>query len=165
MIEGLVASGYSCCEEVSRGLIREQHAAGGTLLPWRDLPGFAAECERRMQVQLAAAAPASPTFFDRGLPDIIAYLRFAGLRPTPALFAAARAYTPLVFLAPSWAEIYINDPERPQSFSEAVGLHAELERSYRECGFEIVSLPRAPVNKRVAFIENTLGEARTRIAS
>ena len=156
LIDALRGRGHVCCQEVSRQLIREQHACGGALLPWRDLPGFAAECERRMRAQLAEADGHTLVFFDRGLPDIIAYLRHAGLQPAPGLFDEARIYTPLVFLAPPWPAIFRQDPERPQTYLDAVALHAELERAYRNCGFEIVPLPRADVATRVAFVERTL---------
>lgn len=156
LIDALRARSHACREEVSRQLIREQHACGGAQLPWLDLPGFAAECERRMRAQLAEADGHTLVFFDRGLPDIIAYLRHAGLPPASRLFDAARAYTPIVFLAPPWPAIYTQDPERPQTYLDAVALHAELERAYRDCGFEIVPLPRADVATRVAFVERTL---------
>lgn len=156
LLDALHARGHACCAEVSRQLIREQHACGRTLLPWSNLPGFADECERRMHAQLAAATDRELCFFDRGLPDIIAYLRHAGLTPAPRLFQAARRYTQFVFLAPPWAAIYTQDPERPQTFDDAVALHAQLDRAYRDCGFVVVSLPRASVAERVAFVERTL---------
>jgi predicted ATPase len=110
-----------------------------------------------MFAQLARHPGQPLVFFDRGLPDIIAYLRHAGFVPHARLFRAARdSYTPLVFLAPAWAEIYAQDTERPQGYLEAVALHAEIERAYRECGFEIALLPRVSVPERVAFVEATL---------
>ena len=159
LIDALRARGHACCEEVSRQLIREQHAHGGALLPWRDLPGFAAECERRMCGQLAETAGHALVFLDRGLPDIIAYLRHAGLQPPSRLFADARAYARVVFLAPPWQAIYTQDAERPQTYLDAVALHAELERAYRDCGFTIVPLPRADIATRVAFVERVLAGA------
>lgn len=159
LIDALHARGHACRAEVSRQLIREQHACGGALLPWRDLPGFAAECERRMRAQLGETGVRGLVFFDRGLPDIVAYLHHAGLPPPSGLFDEARAYTPLVFLAPPWPAIFTQDPERPQTYLDAVALHAELERAYRDCGFEIVPLPRADVATRVAFVERKLAAA------
>jgi predicted ATPase len=159
LVDALSVAGHRCCEEASRKLIREQHACGGAWLPWRDLPGFAAECERRMREQLMRYSGHAPVFFDRGLPDIIAYLRDAGLRPDDRLFQCVRFYTPLAFLAPPWPEIYRQDPERPQTYDEAARLYGELERAYRECGFAIALLPRAPVPERVAFVERSLAVA------
>lgn len=159
LIDALRARGHICCAEVSRQLIREQHACGGALLPWRDMPGFATECERRMRAQLAGVDGSALVFFDRGLPDIVAYLRHAGVEPDSCLLAGARAYTPFVFLAPPWSAIFTQDPERPQTYLEAVALGAELERAYRESGFDIAYLPLADVATRVAFVERTLATA------
>jgi len=159
LLDALRTRGHACRAEVSRQLIREQHACGGTLLPWRNLPGFADECERRMHEQLASGTDRELVFFDRGLPDIIAYLRHAGLSPAPRLFLSARRYTPCVFLAPPWAEIYAQDPERPQTYADAVALHAQLDRAYRDCGFAVVPLPRASVAERVDFVERALSAA------
>lgn len=156
LLEALAAAGHACQAEVSRQIIREQHEAGGKLMPWHDLPGFAVECERRMLAQLEKTTAAPLVFFDRGIPDIIAYLRHAGHVPAPRLFALTRAYTPLVLLAPPWEEIYRKDAERPQSYARSVELHAELVRTYRECGFDAVELPRASVRERVAFVETTM---------
>ena len=152
LLDALKATGELCFPEVSRDLIREQSARGGTLLPWEDLPGFAAECAERMRAQLAAAGQSRRAFFDRGLPDLIAYLRHGGCAPAPELSCESRVYAPVVFLAPPWPKIFVNDTERPQTFQESVALHEQLLCAYRECGFDIQLLPQVPVVSRVDFV-------------
>lgn len=144
---------------MSRLLIQEQQAAGGTALPWLDLEAYAQECGRRMLSQLRAGSRARRVFFDRGLPDLIGYLRCAGRDVPDSLLACRAHYTPLVFMAPPWREIYVNDPERPQTYAEAAALAAHIRSAYEDLGFEIVDLARAPVSARVERIR-AIVEAR-----
>lgn len=154
LLDALRADGWPCHAEVSRAIIEEQHAKGGRLYPWEDIKGFAAECVVRMRHQLHASCAHPVSFFDRALPDVIAYLRHRSLAPGPELFERARDYTPLAFIAPPWREIYACDPARPQPFAEAEAIHRQIVRAYSDCGFVLCELPRASVTSRVAFIVN-----------
>jgi predicted ATPase len=81
LLEALREAGFAGAEEVSRRLIREQVALGSTLVPWQDLAGFAQLALARMvQQHEAAVRRGGITFFDRGLPDLVAYLEAAGHR-------------------------------------------------------------------------------------
>jgi predicted ATPase len=149
LINALTLGGETCCPEVSRDLIREQRIGGGRALPWLDLEAFACECSRRMLAQLANCGVAPRIFFDRGLPDLIGYLRCAGRDVPESLLASAAHYTRLVFWAPPWREIYVNDAERPQNYSEAAALGEHIRAAYDELGFEVVDLARESVDARV----------------
>jgi len=148
LLRALADSGEICYEESSRVLIREQLARAGLLVPWGDLPAFAQECSKRMRAQLADSARHGRCFFDRGLPDLIGYLSHGGHRAPDAWRAASRAYASVVFFAPSWREIFVNDAERPQSFVEAQELSAHIRRAYEECGFQLVELVKSSVADR-----------------
>jgi predicted ATPase len=114
-----------------------------------------------MQAQLADSARFSDNsrhadsvqqgrcFFDRGLPDLIGYLSHDGHRAPDAWRAATRHYAPLVFFAPPWREIYVNDAERPQPFAEAQDLSAHIRRAYLGCGFHLVELVAGTVRDRL----------------
>ena len=116
-----------------------------------------------MAHQLREARADRLTFFDRGVPDLIGYLSYRGLAPSPELLVSAADYTPLVFMAPPWRQIFVNDAERPQTFEEASAIHRELCRAYRECGFTVLALPLATVAARVEFVERTLVVAFARL--
>ena len=154
LLHALAAAGEICYEEASRTLIREQLARKGRLLPWGDLWGFAQECGTRMQAQLADSAQRGRCFFDRGLPDLIGYLSHGGRSAPDAWRAASRDYAPMVFFAPPWREIYVNDAERPQTFEEAQDLSAHIRQAYFDCGFRLVELVASPVPDR---LEQVLG--------
>ncbi|TPG58717.1 AAA family ATPase [Hymenobacter nivis] len=160
LLGALRAAGFAGADEVSRRLIQEQVALGSGRVPWHDLAGFAELALARMVADYAAAVRrGGVTFFDRGLPDIIAYLDVAGL-PVPAHYyaaAAAHPYQAPVFLAPPWAEIYVNDAERWQTFAEATALHGALRRTYQRLGFAVLELPKTTVAARVAFVRAAAG--------
>jgi predicted ATPase len=161
LLNALRLAGYHTVDEASRVLIQEQVAQGGRCLPWVDLPCFARLALHRMIAdynQASTQPDCSATFFDRGIPDIIAYLRVAGLPIDAAFYQAVQQYPyqPQVFMAPPWEAIYVNDSERWQTFTEATALHDALVDTYRSLGFTIVPLPLVPVADRVTFIQHTL---------
>ena len=159
LLAALAAAGFAVVPEVSRQLIQEQVALGSVLVPWHDLSGFAELARGRMVAQHTAASQRGGlTFFDRGLPDLIAYLTAAGLPVAPAYYRAVAdyPYQRLAFLAPPWPEIYVNDPERWQTPAEAAALYEVLHATYAALGFDVCVLPRTTVAARVAFVQATL---------
>ena len=159
LLAALAEAGYTVVPEVSRQLIQEQVALGSPLVPWRDLGGFAELARGRMVAQHAAARQRGGiTFFDRGLPDLLAYLTAAGLPVPPAYYRAVAEYPyqRLAFLAPPWPEIYVNDPERWHTPAEAAALYEALHATYEALGFEVCVLPRTTVAARVAFVRAAL---------
>jgi predicted ATPase len=109
-----------------------------------------------------AVANTGITFFDRGIPDIIAYLKAAGL-PVDNKYDTAfqqHPYQPLAFILPPWKAIYVNDAERWQTFEEAVHLYTSIRETYEALGFTLVTVPEAPVENRVRFIQQTIGQLR-----
>lgn len=157
LLQALADSGEVCYEESSRVLIREQLATAGPLVPWSDLSAFAQECGKRMRAQLTDSARHRRCFFDRGLPDLIGYLTHGGRSAPDEWRENSRAYSPTVFFAPPWREIYVNDAERPQSFAEASELSMHIRRAYEDCGFRLVELTQSPVAERRRQILDCLG--------
>ena len=155
LLKALRRAGFASTDEVSRHLIQEQVALGSGVVPWQDLAGFAELALARMVAQHHQAAPRrGVTFFDRGIPDILAYLAVAGLPVPPAYHAIAIAhpYKNPIFLAPPWPEIYVNDAERWQTFTEAEVLYHALRDTYQRLGYTVLELPRSPVAARVDFV-------------
>jgi predicted ATPase len=151
LLAALARQGEVCYEEVSRQVIREQKAQNGRLLPWFNLEPFAQECLGRMQAQLLDSRQHDRAFFDRGLPDVAGYMRHGGLTP-PELRIASRAYSPLVFFAPPWREIFVNDTERPQTYDVSLALSAQIRRAYVEFGFRVIELEKASVETRLDYV-------------
>lgn len=133
-------AGFIGAEEVLRPLIQEQVALGSWLVPWLDWAGFAELARARLVAQHAAASQhCGLTFFDRSLPNLIAYLEVAGQPVAAAAHAAvvAHSYQSPVFLAPPWPEIYVNDAERWQTLAEAEALYYARRRTYQALGYRL----------------------------
>lgn len=155
LIDALAAAGYPRTVEAGRGIIQDQAAIGGNALPWRD-PALFAELMLcwEMRSYHMAGAQAGPVLFDRGVPDVLGYLRLLG-RKVPEHMARAAAifrYNRRVFIAPPWREIFRQDAERKQSFDEAVRTYEAMVAIYRDLAYELVELPPATVAERVRFV-------------
>ncbi|MDQ0470675.1 AAA family ATPase [Labrys wisconsinensis] len=155
LIAALERAGHACMPEAGRAVIQDQMRIDGPALPWRDPAAFA-ELMLGLDMRshaMAGAAP-GPVFFDRGVPDVPGYLALTGL-PVPGHMQRAAEtvrYNRLVFIAPPWPAIFGQDAERRQDFDEAVRTHAAMAAIYGELGYELVELPLAPVEARLAFV-------------
>jgi predicted ATPase len=100
-------------------------------------------------------------FSDRAIPDTLGYARLIGLRDTRVMESACRRYryAPLVFLAPPWKEIYETDTERKQDFTEAERTFDVVADVYRQCGYELLELPKLPPPARARFLLDRLNLA------
>lgn len=112
-----------------------------------------------MRSYRAARELAGPVFFDRGVPDTIGYLRLCGLPVPDHLTNAATKfrYARRVFVAPPWPEIFTQDEERKQTLDEAERTCQSVAGVYAELGYELVTLPPAPVEERVRFLLDAAG--------
>jgi predicted ATPase len=162
LLYALESKGYSCVSEVSRKLIRQQEAVRSGYVPWKDLAGFARICLDHMISDFESASSENLTFFDRGIPDIIAYLLAGGLPVDDPFYNAAEKYryAPEVFIAPPWKAIYINDPERWQTYEEASALYERITAVYLGLGYRISELPLTSVAERTAFVLTKTNELK-----
>lgn len=155
LLAALEACGHFCLPEAGRAIIQAQVAIGGQALPWADRSAFAElmlSCEIRSYE--TAKARNGLAFFDRGVPDVAGYLRLIGL-PVPAHVRKAvelYRYNRQVFIAPPWREIFAQDQERKQDFDEAIRTYEALATTYTAAGYELIELPRVPVDERNRFI-------------
>src|SRR5690606_35737828 len=156
LLQALKNKKYSCYEESSREVIKAEVLLGSECLPWKNLACFARKVLHRMEEQLVSRKndPSSVAFFDRGIPDIIAYLNYGGLKVEDIYLQILQqhVYESIVFLAPPWEAIYVNDPERWQTFAEAKKIHEQIIAVYKSFGFNLVLLPKANVAERVDFV-------------
>jgi predicted ATPase len=155
LLAALCEGGVSTVPEVGRAIVQEQVACGGTVLPWIDQPSFMEEVLRRnMQDHRTAVRLNAPVFFDRGVPECLAWARILGVGVQPHHRAAVNEYryNPLVFLAEPWPEIYVTDTERLESFEVATASYQPTVAAYLEAGYQPVKLPKGTVAERVAFV-------------
>ena len=155
LLAALRQRGFRTMPEAGRAIIQDQVAIGGTALPWADRLAFA---ELMLGWELRshheACEFAEPVFFDRGVPDVMGYLRVCGLDVPEHIRRAASKfrYNTRVFLAPPWREIFHADAERKQSWDEAVATFESMVSTYESLDYKIVLLPLASVEERRAFV-------------
>jgi predicted ATPase len=155
LLDALEKDGYKRSVEAGRAVIQQQLSIGGNALPWGDRIQFAKlmlAYEIRSYEQ--ALQTPGPVFFDRGMPDVLGYLRLIGeIIPEHMKKAAAKfRYNPRVFIAPFWPEIFHPDEERKQDYAEAVRTHDAMVATYSALEYELVEIPRTPVSERLEFL-------------
>lgn len=151
----LQSRGFHCAPEVAREIIQDQVRDGGDALPWKDRTLFTElMLKRSIESYHMHSSADRPTFFDRGIPDSLAYACLIGLPDKRVLQNACRQYrfASCVFIAPPWEEIYKTDSERKQNFDEAVRTWQQISQTYQECGYTLVELPKTKPEIRVEFI-------------
>jgi len=112
---------------------------------------------RARQFGQATVSKAPLEFFDRGIPDVLAYMEHFGQAYGPSFekFATDHRYDQ-VFITPPWEEIYITDGQRMESFPEAWALHRALMATYAKFGYRPLEVPKDTVAHRMEFILDTL---------
>ncbi len=156
VIEEFNRRGIATMPEISREVIREAKEQGIDQLFLEDPILFSRKLieGRVKQYQAASRMNAPVVFFDRGIPDVTAYLRYSGT-PIPSDFQQAcetYKYDQPVFIMPPWEEIYTTDFERYESFNQAQLIHNKLVNMYMELGYFIIFVPFGTVEKRADFI-------------
>lgn len=155
LLAALAEAGFATMPEAGRAIIHDQIRIGG--------PGWHGQ-DRRLYAELmlgwemrswhAAQGAEGPVFFDRGIPDVIGYLGLYEGRVPAHVIRAAQVfrYHPVVLLAPPWAGIFEQDEDRGQDFAEAEATARAMEQAYAGAGYDLLSLPFAPVAERVDFV-------------
>jgi predicted ATPase len=160
LIDALASEGVRHMPEAGRAIIQDQVDIGGTALPWSDREAFATlMLAWEMRSYREAVSASGPIIFDRGIPDVIGYLRLCRL-PVPASVLKAaelRRYANRVFIAPPWPAIFKQDTERKQTLAEAEATYHAMVEAYSSLGYELVMLPLTSVAERARFVRERIG--------
>ncbi len=156
VINELKNRAFTCFDEVSRDIIKEAQQEGIEQLFLADPFLFSRKLiEGRLKQYHEADKIDKPLiFFDRGIPDVNAYLRYIK-QDIPEEFekiTKEHPYDRLVFIMPPWEDIYTTDAERYESFNQAQLIHNKLVNYYKELGYYLIFVPFGPVEKRVDYI-------------
>ncbi len=159
VIDELESRNYPCKHEVSRTIIKEQLEIGGDILPWKNLASFSKLLMESRIKQFEEVLSLAYTFFDRGLPDIIAYMQKDKLFIPDEYATKVKEsyYFSKVFIVPPWKEIYHNDGERKEDYDTACMINDLIIRTYQDLGYQTVILPKISIKERTDFILNEIG--------
>jgi predicted ATPase len=151
---------FRTVEEPGRQIVREALETGSDALPWVNPEAFV-----RRAIEIAAESLRAvkgtdgPVFFDRSAVDALAHFERLSM-DTPAdlkSLGEACLYHRTVFFAPPWADLYVQDEERPLSFEEAVREYNWLRIAYPARGYRLIELPKTSVEARADFVLKSLG--------
>jgi predicted ATPase len=156
LIRALEKLGYEVEEESARAYIDEELQKGKTIEVIRGDEALFQQAIFDRKIERHSSLPQDKTiFFDRGLPDSIAYLRANDLKVTSEVETATKhsAYKKVFILDLVGHSI---DHARTESKELASRIHTELARAYEELGIPVVRVPVLPVSERVQFVLNNL---------
>lgn len=147
--------GYPVLAEPARLIIDEKLASGLTIDQIVGDPNWLPSVVERSYRQESAVPKDELYFFDRALPDSIAYYSLAG-RARDSFFDRALKeirYRKIFLLA---LVDYQNDSARSETPEQARAIHEKIREGYMGEGYEIIDVPVLPVGERVDFVLNLL---------
>ncbi|MEM9867747.1 MAG: ATP-binding protein [Bacteroidota bacterium] len=168
IIKGLEERGFPCFHEIIREMTSKAKSEGhpeaftsNPLLFVEDSLQFNKDLlkGRTEHFKKSLTLEQPIIFFDRGIPDVLAYMDFFDQPYDEAFTRASRVNRyDRVFLLPPWKEIYVSDNERLESFDEAQKIHAALEDTYSHLGYEPILVPKRTVPERIDFVLEKLND-------
>lgn len=150
---------YCCFEEISRTVTLEAQKKGIEQLFLTEPLLFSKLLleGREKHFLEAEKSPEDIVFFDRGIPDVKAYLDFFNTK-YPAIFSEkCHEYSyDFIFHFSPWKNIYTIDNERYETFEDAVLIDKYIIKTYTDLGYKIVNIPFGNLEDRLQFILNFL---------
>ncbi len=159
VLNELIKRNYHCMPEVSREVTLKAQQDGIDQLFLTDPILFSKLLLEGREQQFISANKTShkQVFFDRGLPDVYAYLKFSNADYPSYFKEKCLQYTyDKVFRFLPWKEIYITDNERYETFEESEKINIFLENTYKELGYILINVPFGSIEERTDFIINSL---------
>ncbi len=159
ILREFIKRGYECMPEISREVtLKAQKEGIDQLFLEQPLLFSQMLLEGREQQYLAAEkSNAEVIFFDRGIPDVHAYMNYLGNEYPPVYKEKSKKYNyTKVFMCAPWKKIYRSDNERYETFEQAVKIDTFLKDAYEEIGYEIIDVPFGTVKERCDFILHSL---------
>ena len=153
----LLGDRHATVSEPARELIAEHAAQTGeaTLDGRPEL--FLTRLVQRSIDDFRSGSGATVVFFDRGLPDCVAYAAVLGMDREPLLEQANEfRYDSPVFIAPPWKEIDTTDALRRATFEQVETFHFHLRSAYLQLGYGLIELPKISPSGRVEVVTEHL---------
>jgi predicted ATPase len=158
VIDQLKQRGLFILPEISRDVIREARKEGIEQLFLTDPLAFS---NRLLEGRIKQFNQANNglNFYDRGIPDVLAYHRFTGdLIPEAYLEACTQFRYDHVFFFPPWESIYEQDSERYEDFEKSSQISEVLLDLYTELNYDVKIIPLDTIEHRESYILKQLTE-------
>lgn len=161
LINYLEKEGYPVMQEISRQVILEAQKEGIEQLFLENPILFSEKLlmGRLRQFKEADNYAGPILFYDRGIPDVTAYMDFLNTHyPENFSTSCLENRYDKIFVLPPWEDIYQKDNERYESFEEAKKIFNYLKNSYKKYGYTVYEVPVGSIKERAQFILNNLKE-------
>ena len=151
VIRTLEQRGYKVIHEVARAYIDNELMKGKTLA---EIKADELAFERHIlmeKVRIESTLEKDEIiFFDRGVPDSIAYYKLNGLEATEPFQKSGEVRYQNVFLFERLR--FLTDPVRSEDEKTAGRLNRLIEESYYSLGYDIIHVPLLSVEERTEFV-------------
>lgn len=155
VISLLLKDGFFCMEEISREIIKEAEELGkkNYFLSEPIVFSQAILDKRIAQYQKSQHNNVDFCFFDRGIPDVTAYLNHVNCEfPEHFTQALETHIYDLVFVFPPWRAIYTNDNERFETYEESILIDQSIVDEYKKKHPKVIYVPFGTPKERASFI-------------
>ncbi|QTD38386.1 ATP-binding protein [Polaribacter batillariae] len=159
VLNNLISRDFFCMEEVSREVILKAKEKGIDQLFLTEPLLFSTMLleGREQQYKIANKTNHKLVFFDRGLPDIYAYMNYFKTSYPAVFLEKSKQYKyDAIFHFSPWKQIHTTDNERYETFEQAVTIDQFLVDAYKKLGYTITNVPFGKVEERTNFILNSL---------
>lgn len=157
LIELLKAKGHICFDEISREQIERAkhnshaHAFADNPIAFSQ-PLWKGRIRQYHDAQkVLNQENTAHVFFDRGLPDVVAYLSPTERQKTQWEDALNQYRYDLVFLLQPQRSFYQKDNQRMENYAEALRLHHSIKSVYEQLG-PVIEVPFLSPADRLVFI-------------
>ncbi len=162
IINALESSGHYCFHEIIRSMTLEAKKDFNLDTPGTNPIAFVDDSKsfninllygRLNQYNKAKELDRELVFYDRGMPDVLAYMDYfdQSYEQDFTQICQQNRYDQ-IFILPPWREIYIQDNERLENYAQATEIHHHLEKTYTALGYDIIEVPFASIAERMNFI-------------
>ena len=158
LIDLLTTKGFQTVPEAGRQYFEREFAKGRMIDEIRkDRATMTCQIYEMWVKQESGLRDAEALFLDRGLPDSLAFYRFAGLNPNEILPDCFQHRYASVFILNRLP--YQQDGIRVRDDASAAYIDSWMERDYNALGYNVVRVPVLPPEERLAFIIDGLSES------
>ena len=151
--------GFYCFDEVSREVTIKAQEQGIEQLFLTEPLLFSKMLLEGREEQFIASKKINKkqVFFDRGIPDVHAYMNYFNTEYPSYFIEKSNLYKyDKIFHFSPWKEIHVTDNERYETFEESNKIDLFLLEAYKQLGYKIINVPFGSVKERTDFIVNSL---------
>lgn len=150
--------GFVCYDEAARDILSDYSSKGSSfkLDPIKISREILSKRDNDYNDSLRISCKNDIIFYDRGVHEITAYLRFINQSNDYWEELLKNYKYDMVFIFPSWKEIYTKDDNRIEEYEEAMKISPFIYQIYDESSILSIEVPNISVKERVEFILNNI---------